>query len=111
MAAIGDYERELVTHLIDMLQRLPGVQIAGITDPARYTERVPTVIFGKADHTPLAIAQHLAAQHIYVWDGDYYAQEIMQRLGHGKAGLVRVGPVHYNTHEEIHRLQAALETL
>jgi cysteine desulfurase family protein (TIGR01976 family) len=111
MAAITAYERQLVTHLIEILEAMPRVHIAGITDPARFQERVPTVVFRHDDYSPLEIAQHLAAQHIYVWDGDYYAQEIMQRLGHGKSGMVRVGPVHYNTHEEIDRLESALRTL
>ncbi len=110
MAALGVYERELVTHLIEMLQSIPGVTIAGITDPARYAERVPTVVFTKTGHTPQAIAQYLAAQNIYVWDGNYYAVEIMNRLGKVD-GMVRVGLAHYNTHAEIDRLEAALRSL
>lgn len=111
MAALRVYERELVEHLIATLTALPGVQIFGITDPARYDERVPTVVFTKAGYTPQQIAAHLAEHHVYVWDGNYYAVEIMNRLGHGANGMVRVGLAHYNTHEEIDRLQAALELL
>ncbi len=111
MAALGIYERELVTGLIDMLQRLPDIQLFGITDPGRYSERVPTVVFTKAGHTPQEIAAHLARHHIYVWDGNYYAQEIMERLGHGEHGMVRVGLAHYNTPEEIGRLEAAMRAL
>jgi len=108
MAALGEYERALVSHLIELLQSLPGVTIAGITDPARYHERVPTVIFTKTGYTPQAIAEHLAKNSIYVWDGNYYAVEIMNRLGHGAHGMVRVGLAHYNTHEEIDRLGTVL---
>ncbi|MEO0563645.1 MAG: cysteine desulfurase-like protein, partial [Chloroflexota bacterium] len=82
MAALQAYERTLVTHLIDGLHNIEGVSIFGITDPARYDERVPTVVFTMADHTPLAIAKHAAKHNIYVWDGDYYAVEVMKRLGH-----------------------------
>lgn len=110
MVALGAYERELVTHLIEMLQTIPGITIAGITDPARYTERVPTVVFTKEGHTPQAIAHYLAGQHIYVWDGNYYAVEIMNRLGK-EDGMVRVGLAHYNTHAEIDRLEAALRAM
>jgi selenocysteine lyase/cysteine desulfurase len=40
----------------------------------------------------------------YVWDGNYYALEVTTRLGQvGSGGMVRVGPVHYNTVEEIKR--------
>lgn len=111
MAVLSHYERGLVTGLIESLKRVPGVKIAGITDPARYAERVPTVVFTKAGYTPLQIAEALARQNIYVWDGNYYAQEIMERLGHGEHGMVRVGLAHYNTMAEIKQLEAALLAL
>ena len=111
MAALGDYERELVAHLIQVLQSFPDITIAGITDPARYHERVPTVVFTKTGHTPEAIAEHLAANNIYVWDGNYYAVEIMNRLGNGEHGMVRVGLAHYNIHDEIDRLGEVLRQL
>ncbi len=111
MAAAGAYERELATHLVDVLQRLPGVSIAGITDPARFNERVPTVVFTLESHTPEQIATHLANHSIYVWDGNYYAVEIMNRLGRAEQGMVRVGLAHYNTHEEIDRLEAVMKLL
>lgn len=112
MAALSAYERGLVTHLIDGLTRLPGIRIYGITDPAQFAERVPTVIFTLAGYTPRAIAEYLAGRHIYVWDGDYYAVAVMERLGLAKSGgAVRVGLVHYNTHDEIDRLLDALDSL
>jgi cysteine desulfurase family protein (TIGR01976 family) len=109
MAALRDYETELVAHLLDVLQAAPGVRVFGITDPAAYGARVPTVVFTHDRRTPTQIAEHLAARHIYVWDGNYYALEIMTRLGH--EAMVRVGLAHYNTHEEIERLAAALGAL
>ncbi|MBL8165884.1 MAG: cysteine desulfurase-like protein [Anaerolineae bacterium] len=111
IAALAAYERELVTHLITELQSIPGVRIAGITDPARYHERVPTVVFTKAGQTPHVIAEYLAAHNIYVWDGNYYAVEIMERLGHAQHGMVRVGLAHYNTHDEIERFAAVLRQM
>lgn len=111
MAALQAYERELVTHLIEMLQTIPGVTIWGITDPARYAERVPTVVFTHEQYTAEQIAAHCGQQQIFVWDGNYYAQEIMERLGFAAHGMVRVGLAHYNTHDEIDRLEAALQGL
>lgn len=111
MGAVVAYELELVTHLIDMLQTIPGLQIYGITDSARYHERVPTVVFALEGSTSLQVAEHLAQQHIYVWDGNYYAVEVMKTLGYEEDGLVRVGLAHYNTHDEIDRLEAALRKL
>jgi selenocysteine lyase/cysteine desulfurase len=42
-----------------------------------------------------------------VWHGNYYAVEIMKRLGLPD-GAVRIGIVHYNTADEVDRLLAAL---
>ncbi len=111
MAALREYERSLAAQLIAMLQTIPDVRIYGITDPARFDQRVPTVVFTHARHTPRAVAEALARQHIYVWDGNYYAVEIMAALGHSEDGMVRVGLAHYNTPEEIERLEAALRAL
>lgn len=111
MASLQVVERDLVAHLIDMLQRLPGVHIAGIIDPARYDERVPTVVFTRDGYTSSEVARRLAAEDIYIWDGDYYAIEVMRRLGHAEHGMVRVGLAHYNTHQEIDRLEAVLRRL
>ena len=112
MTALTAYERELVTHLIDGLQALPGVHLYGITDPAEFEQRVPTVICTFDGHSSLEVAEFLAARHIYVWDGNYYALAAMERLGLEElGGAVRIGPVHYNTHAEIDRLLAALKEL
>jgi cysteine desulfurase family protein (TIGR01976 family) len=73
--------------------------------------RVPTFAFNVDGHSPRAVAEHLGAQDIAVWDGDYYAVEVMQQLGLGKGGAVRAGFVHYNTAAEVDRLLAALEEL
>ncbi|MCI0710262.1 MAG: cysteine desulfurase-like protein [Chloroflexi bacterium] len=112
MTVLSEYEREMVANLIAQLQTLPGISIAGITDPARYHERVPTVAFSMDGHTPRAIAEHAAADHIYLWDGNYYALAIMERLGkEQEGGMVRVGLAHYNTKEEVDRLIGSLGKL
>lgn len=111
MAAVMPYERELVTHLLDVLQSIPGVCIYGITDPARYDERVPTVVFTLEGHHAVEVASYLADNDIYVWDGNYYAVEIMERLGHTEHGMVRVGLAHYNTHKEIDRFGDVLRQM
>ncbi len=111
MTSMTHYEQGLVTHLLDVLERLPGARIYGITDRARLNERVPTVVFAHERHTSAQVAEHLAKQGVYVWDGNYYAVEIMNRLGHAQDGMVRVGLAHYNTHDEIERFEAALRGL
>jgi 3-phosphoshikimate 1-carboxyvinyltransferase len=47
---------------------------------------------------------------VFVWDGNYYALEVMRRLDL-EDGAVRVGIVHYNTAEEVDRLLGELERL
>lgn len=111
MAAIRTYETALITELINVLLRHPKIKIYGITDPARMGQRVPTVVFVMEGYTAKQVAEHLAQHHIYVWSGDYYAVEIMTRLGHAEDGMLRVGMAHYNTFEEIERLETALQAL
>jgi cysteine desulfurase family protein (TIGR01976 family) len=73
--------------------------------------RVPTFAFNVAGRSPRFVAEQLAERDIAVWDGDYYAVEVMQRLGLGAEGAVRAGFVHYNTSVEVDRLLAALGDL
>jgi len=55
-------------------------------------------------------ATRLAARGLSVWWGDYYAIEVMRRLGLPD-GALRLGIIHYNTAEEVDRLLAALHDL
>jgi len=106
------YEQDLVLYLLDRLRTLPRVQVYGITDPAQITERVPTVICNVAGHRPRAVAEFLGKRHIYLWNGNYYALAVMERLGlQASGGAVRIGLAHYNTHDEIDRLIDALAEL
>ena len=73
--------------------------------------RVPTFAFTVDGHTPRAVAEQLAEQEIAVWDGDYYAVEVMERLGLAPEGAVRAGFIHYNTAGEVDRLLSALAEL
>jgi len=109
MSAIRSYEFELARLLLDVLEETPGVAIYGLRDRKRLGERVPTVSFTLQDNHPRRVAEELDKAGIYVWDGNYYALAVTERLGlEDKGGMVRVGPVHYNTLDEIHRLREAL---
>jgi cysteine desulfurase family protein (TIGR01976 family) len=72
--------------------------------------RVPTFAIRSDSLTPQATAEALGERGFAVWDGNYYAVEIMQRLGLAD-GAVRVGIVHYNTADEVARLLDALGDL
>ena len=109
MAAIQAYERDLSLSLLEVLEETPGITIYGLRDPRRLTERVPTFAFNLRGMHPRQVAENLARQDIFVWDGNYYALAVTERLGvEESGGMVRVGPVHYNSVEEISRFGKAL---
>jgi cysteine desulfurase family protein (TIGR01976 family) len=109
MSAIRPYERGLAARLVAGLETIRGVRIYGITDPSRFDERVPVVSFTLAGHTPEEVACRLGDEAIFVWNGDFYAVHVIERLGLAEAGgLVRIGINHYNTADEVDRLLAAI---
>jgi cysteine desulfurase family protein (TIGR01976 family) len=112
MAAIHAYEFELSRFLLDVLEETPGVNIYGLTDRRRLEQRVPTMSFTLKGRRPRQVAEALGKEGIYVWDGNYYALAVTERLGlEENGGMVRVGPVHYNTPDEIHRFGEALGSI
>jgi cysteine desulfurase family protein (TIGR01976 family) len=105
LAAMQVYEEEISRHLLRGLQAMDGITIHGITDLARLHQRVPTISFTHARISSTDIATRLAMENIYVWNGHFYAWEVVHRLNLMESGgMVRVGPVHYNTIEECDRL-------
>jgi selenocysteine lyase/cysteine desulfurase len=102
LAAIRAYERPLVGRIIEGLKEIPGVTLYGITDPARFEQRAPTVAFTLEGYTPRQVAERLGEAGIFVWDGNYYALAVTERLGvEESGGMVRVGIAHYNTAAEV----------
>ena len=75
------YERELTGRLVAGLQRLPGIVIQGITDPAAFDRRVPTVSFIHDRLTPPEMSAGFGREDIFVWDGHNYALEVISHLG------------------------------
>jgi cysteine desulfurase family protein (TIGR01976 family) len=69
--------------------------------------RVPTFAITHESVSPQAAAERLGERGFAVWHGNYYAVEIMRRLGLDD-GAVRVGIVHYNSEDEVRRLLAEL---
>jgi len=109
MDCLFDYETGLAEKLISGLQQLPGVRVQGITAKDALARRVPTVSFTVDGVLPDDISEALAARNIFVWYGELYAVEAAKALGFSDAGgVVRVGPVHYNSASEIDQLLNAL---
>jgi cysteine desulfurase family protein (TIGR01976 family) len=76
--------------------------------PPTMEGRVPTFAFDVDGRSAQAVAERLGERGIALWHGDYYAVEVMRRLGLGEDGAVRAGIVHYNTADEVDRLLAEL---
>jgi cysteine desulfurase family protein (TIGR01976 family) len=109
MDAVAAYERGLGARLLDGLRAIEGITVYGTGDLDR---RVPTAAFNVAGRAPAEVSAALGERGIFVWDGNYYALELMQRLGlEGSGGAVRVGAVHYNTAAEIDAFLAAVADL
>jgi selenocysteine lyase/cysteine desulfurase len=112
MIASRAYEFELSRKLIEVIQDVPGTHIHGITDMKRLDERVPTASFTWDGKHPREIAEALGKDGFYVWDGNYYALAVTERLGvEANGGMVRVGAAHYNTLEEVDRFGEALKKI
>lgn len=112
LAVIKQYEQGLFAGLIRGLGEIPDATIYGITDFARFDFRTPTVAFTLAGKTPRQVAEQLGRAGIYVWDGNYYARALMERLGleeHG--GAVRVGLAHYNSVDEVERFLQVMKKI
>src|SRR5579863_5787674 len=110
--AIQKHERGLMERLIRGLLAIPGLKLYGITDPAQFDHRCPTIAVRSKNHTPLELAIRLGERGFFTWDGNYYALNLTERLDVEKdGGFLRIGLAHYNTAEEVERLLAALRDI
>ena len=112
MSAIRSYEYELSRALLTTLQSIPGAHLYGPVDARHLEQRVPTYSFTLEKHSPEEVASLLDEHHINVWDGNFYALSVTERLNlENSGGLIRVGAVHYNTLDEVNRLGDALREI
>ncbi len=109
MRAIREVEMALYRHLHDGLAAIPGVHLYGITDATAFDHRTPTAALTVDGMDARDVAVRLGTEGIAVWDGDFYATGLVERLGLMPAGgLVRIGLTHYNTGGEVDRLVEVL---
>jgi cysteine desulfurase family protein (TIGR01976 family) len=73
--------------------------------------RVATFAFNVDGIPTRDVATRLGDAGYAVWHGNYYAVEVMKRLGLADGGAVRAGIVHYNTADEVDGLLAAIAAL
>ena len=114
--SIHRHEQRLTKRLMAGLSEIPQLKIYGITDPACFDWRCPTlavrVVNQTAEQTPLALATKLGERGFFTWDGNYYALNLTEHLDVEKSGgFLRIGLVHYNTVEEVDRLLQALREI
>jgi cysteine desulfurase family protein (TIGR01976 family) len=108
MHAIRAYELDLYRSLATRLGELRGVRIFGLTEDADMERRTPTAAISIEGVTPHDAAIQLGEAGIAVWDGDFYATGLIERLGLASTGVLRIGLTHYNTRAEVGRLIDAL---
>jgi cysteine desulfurase family protein (TIGR01976 family) len=112
MEVIEEYEHKLSLEFLQVANSLSGVRPYGLFDPLHLKDRVPTFALRADPFPPRRIAELLGRRGIYVWDGNFYALAVTERLGlEGSGGLLRIGFVHYNTVGGIHQLGNELESI
>ncbi len=104
-----DHEAALALRLIEGLKPLKGVKVHGLTGANEMHERVSTVSITVDGHAPAELANMLGAQNIFAWSGHNYALDLIAWLGLAEqGGILRLGPVHYNTFAEVDQVVDAL---
>jgi len=103
--ATGD---TLVTRLWNGLAAIPGVRCYG---PPPGRPRTPTIAFAIAGVPCREAAQALAAEAVFVTNGNFYAVDVLERLGQTAGGLLRAGCACYATAIEVDRLLSGVERL
>jgi len=100
-AALHHRGQRLLERLWRGLSAIPGVTLYG---PPPEAPRTPTLSFAVAGHGSDDVARALARRAVFASNGDFYATTAIERLGHGRDGVVRAGCACYTTEEEIDRL-------
>jgi cysteine desulfurase family protein (TIGR01976 family) len=104
--AIQGHERTLGERFLGGLPE--GITLYGLPT---MDGRVSTFAFNVEGRGAGEVAHRLGDAGYAVWYGNYYALEVMNRLGLDDDGAVRVGVVHYNTADEVDGLLAELGAL
>ena len=100
-ATMAEQEAVVFAELLDGLLAIDGVRVLG---PHDMVDRAPTLAFLVDGHTSGEVAAALAGERIAVWDGHYYAVELMEAFGLGEHGAVRAGVVGYIERDDVERL-------
>lgn len=103
------YEKILADFLKEELNGLDNLKVFA---PGKNQPSTSTVSFVHRRRNAREVAEYLAEKGLFVWDGDFYATRIVEKLGlKDRGGLVRIGVSPYNTEEETRRLFKAIKSL
>ena len=106
--ALRERGEALLSRMWTGLSAIPGVRLYG---PPPGSPRTPTVAFAVDGHASDAVAHELVPRGVFVSHGDFYATQLVERLGRGADGLVRAGCACYTTEEEVDRLVAGVREI
>jgi cysteine desulfurase family protein (TIGR01976 family) len=98
----------MVDTLWSGLSAIRGVTLYG---PPPSQRRTPTVSITVKGVPSDAVARSLAVEGLFASNGDFYAATVIERLGLGEDGLLRIGSACYTTDSEIHRLLNVVEAV
>lgn len=107
---IGTHEKQLAERLYEGLSSIKNVKIIG--QPFSTRHRAPTISFIHQQLTAEQVCKKLAEKNICAWDGHFYAQRAIEKLGLlEKGGVTRLGISAYNTMDEINLVLQAIEKI
>ena len=107
MDKVRAYERAVFSRLLDGLLADDRITVLG---PLDLEDRAPTLAFNVSGLASAEVARRLAGEQVAVWDGNYYAVELMQAFGLPD-GAVRAGIALYVTDDDVDRLLDAVRRL
>jgi selenocysteine lyase/cysteine desulfurase len=112
MEVIQEYESHLSLRFLHGLQELKRATLFGLGNPADVRHRTPTFAIRIEGLHPDEAAEKLASRGIFVWSGNFYAADLIERLGLvDSGGVLRLGFTHYHTIDEVDRTLGALAML
>jgi selenocysteine lyase/cysteine desulfurase len=112
MRTIQQYESNLSLRFLHGLHDLKRVSLFGLSAAGEVSRRTPTFAIRIEGIHPDEAAEKLAEQGIFVWSGNFYATDLVDRLGLTESGgVLRLGFTDYHTIDEVDRTLGALAVL
>jgi cysteine desulfurase family protein (TIGR01976 family) len=99
---IESHESALFERMISGIRAIPGTRVYGVPDGL---PRTPTLGFTVEAAAPDEIARRLGEEGVFLWNGNFYATSVCDRLELADCGgLIRAGLAPYSTEEDVDRL-------